>query len=57
MRKNIDYDINLINKMLRDGKSVREISRYYGVLHRSLSSWLKNRGYKIMRCIDPDTIE
>ncbi len=57
MRKNIDYDINLIDKMLRDGKSLREIASYYGVFHNSLNSWLKNKGYKIIKTIDPKTMK
>ena len=57
MRKNIKYDINLIDQMLREGKSLREIANHYGVLYRSLISWLKNHGFKPIRCIDPKTMK
>ena len=37
------YDIYLIDKMLREKFSLREISKYYKVNHRSLISWLNNK--------------
>lgn len=47
MRKNIDYDFKLIDRMLREGNSIRDIAKFYDVTESSVRSVLKTHGYVV----------